>query len=101
MPYSISLCPLTIHKLQSHSTSIYFCFKFIANGSCYANSSFSIISSTQIFLSAFNTPQPHEVPTSSYRTPTPDINMYVPRDTNVDPDADDDDHGDDSDNSGS
>ena len=68
----------------------------------------SFPSSTQNFLSAFNTPQPHEVPTSSHRTPTPDLNMYVPSDPNVDDagannddDDQDDDDGDDSDNGGS
>ena len=42
-----------------------------------------------------NTPQPHEVLTTSYHTYVPDLNMHVPRDTNVD---NDDNNDDDSDN---
>ena len=68
----------------------------------------SFPSSTQNFLSTFNTLQRHEVPTPSHRTPPPDLNMYVPSDLNVDDagadnddDDQDDDDGDDSDNGGS
>ena len=60
----------------------------------------SFPSSTQNFLSTFNTLQPHELPTPSHRTPPPDLNMYVPSDPNVDDvgadnndDAQDDDDG--------
>ena len=55
----------------------------------------SFPSSTHNFLSAFNTPQPHEVSTPSHRTPPPDLNMYVPPDTNIDEDDDDTDVNDD------
>ena len=57
----------------------------------------SFPSFTHNFLSAFNTPQPHEVPSSLHRTPTPDLNMYMPHDTNID-DAGADDDDDDQDN---
>ena len=60
----------------------------------------SFPSFTQNFLSTFNTLQTHELPTPSHRTPSPDLNMYVPSDPNVDDvgadnndDAQDDDGG--------
>ena len=61
----------------------------------------SFPSSTQNFLSTFNTLQPHELPTPSHRTPPPDLNMYVPSDPNVDDVGAEDDDAEDDDDGGS